>query len=150
MSHTGVYRAVWLIVAQGGWWTASEIAEHLPLKLDPRSMTNRLWIMEKRCGQLVSRLRGDLREYSLAPGCKLPVGLTASDVVGALVGQDTKAAAPRSDLWLMRNALGAIDGLIELGAHRGVKPTDITLTTRDGLRRRLAGSALQQHEWGKA
>jgi hypothetical protein len=144
----GRYRAIWLIVAQGGWWKTREIKESMPLEISVDRLGNYLWVMTNRTGHLVSRGSGEDREYSLAPSCKMPMELTVQDVVGALVGQDTATTAARSDLWLMRQALSAIDGLIEVGEHRGVKPTDITLTIRAGLRRRLANSALQRHEWG--
>lgn len=53
----------------------------------------------------------------------------------------TEAARAIGDETLLRQALNVIDGIIEIGAQRGVMATDITLTIRDSLRRRLAGGA---------
>lgn len=139
--------AAWLIVAQGGWWKVREIVDLLP-DTDAATAKNLLWAMERRYGSLVSRGEGENREYSLAPNCTLPRQLAVKDVLGALVGQETTAPTPRSDLWLMRQALNALDGVIEVAAQRGVKPTDVTQTVRASLRRRLAHSALAQHSGG--
>lgn len=144
----GRYRAAWLIVAQGGRWKTREIAEHMPLEIPVAEIGNYLWVMSNRAQQLVSRGSGVDREYSVAPECRLPRGLTVQDVLGALVGQDQVGATPRSDLWLMRQALNALDGVIEIAEQKGVRPTDVTQTVRASLRRRLASSALQQHTWG--
>lgn len=146
----GRYRAVWLIVAQGGWWKVREIKDLLPEQIPVVDIRNYLWVMANRHQQLVTRGEGTAREYSVAPECRLPMGLTASDVVGALVGQESTTPTPRSDLWLMRQSLTALDGVLEMAQQRGIKPTEITLTTRDSLRRRLANSALAQHTWGTA
>lgn len=47
-----------------------------------------------------------------------------------------------SDEVLMQQALNALNGLIEVGAQRGVRPSDITLTIVDALTRRLSARAV--------
>lgn len=80
-------REIWLVVAQGGWWTSEEIKRHIDPHLNDAGVRNRLWIMTYRQGVLKTRGEGKERQYAVTPECFTPYGITVRKLTEALVGQ---------------------------------------------------------------
>lgn len=86
----------WLVIATGGWWKTTEVAQ--ALGLDRSELHNRLRYMTEQ-QYLVRRVIPDGQrelgpagkgarqrmEYAVRPDCKVPMGLTAQQVSDALV-----------------------------------------------------------------
>jgi hypothetical protein len=84
----GFYREAWLLLAQGGWWTLRQILEYLPSGCEVDDPYNRLWVMERRHGYVVSRGSGRDREFSLADDSVIPYGIPLSRLKAVLAGEE--------------------------------------------------------------
>jgi len=85
-ASVGFYRAAWLLVAQGGWWTPQEIIERIPLSVEINEAHSLLWCMARRDGFL--SVRGERRkpQYAVTPDCHVPRGMTVREVMEAAAG----------------------------------------------------------------
>lgn len=82
----------WLIVAQGGWWTASEVMEHMPSGMEVDDPTSLMWTMERRHKYLTGRGYGRGKEYAVTPDCIAPPGIPVRRIVQALAVETREAA----------------------------------------------------------
>lgn len=94
ISSIGFYRAAWLIVATGGWWSTRDVLRLVPLEIDIRRAHNLLWCMAHRYGYFVVRGERRSREYAVTADCEIPGTLKVGAVVEAVTGQGFEGAHP--------------------------------------------------------
>lgn len=88
MNHsTGFFREAWLIVARGGWWSAKEIIEAMPLAVDIKAAHNALWAMSVRYSFLKAKGAQRTRRYAVTSDCTIPKGLTVGQAMEAVRGE---------------------------------------------------------------
>jgi hypothetical protein len=98
----GIYAEMWLIVAEGGWWTAKEIFDALPEEYRKRGrISDHLWAMTYRCNLLVARgTRGAAaeRQYAVTSECFVPTGVNVARLSAAMMGKSTCSIPRGSDI----------------------------------------------------
>lgn len=87
MANPTLTQRAWLVLAQGGWWKASEVGEEIEAEVDTRTLHNRLHVMAARNGNAVKRGNYPHTEYAVTQGCKPPLGLTLAQILEAVAAK---------------------------------------------------------------